>query len=189
MIYLEYRPDITIRDFLLNEQMLDYFTFKGYFGNPLKFYIYKNPTEKEWDDVVRFARGWISPQGDLYIQGGKDSDFSSAYDAIHYDILMALSNKGIHGITPAYIQNYFKPSGMGFRYEILKYGLLIQRQEVGRTIMFSESMHRKGAIQNGFPHVEAEATKLYSVMKARNPFLSYINCIMWTTGSERLAKS
>ena len=146
----------------------DYYSGPVYSGGEGKFYIYKNPTKSEWNPfVASYARGWISPQGTLYVEGYEEKNTPS--QIIHSDILKALLAKGVQGLTDEYVRSYF--NYMELIYNVSKRGLLIQRIGQSDVIGFSESMDEDGVEM--FPHLIQQAKELYMKVKMNCPYLSF----------------
>lgn len=181
MLYASIVPEPTIQDFLIQEKLMDFYHIKTYYGQNAHLFLYKNPTIREWEtSVPEYARGWISPEGDLYIEG-YDTQLGKP-DIIHYDLLKILEPLNVPGIRPGYAEGYWKGGGQ-YLYNVKTYGLLVQRQGQRNTLMFSESMVDSQSDKYGFFAIEEDASKIYGKMKQRHPDLHYLKCIYWSTGT------
>lgn len=178
MLLYDIYPEISIKNYLLHEKLLDYFNMKTYMGPSTQFYIYKNPTHEEWVmSVPPFARGWISPDGTLYIEGYERGMFQG--EIIHYDLLKALLSKNIPVLNREYVEHYYQPAYKDYLYNIKKYGLLVQRQSNSETLMFSESMDPDDA----YSTTKSESIALYKKLQSR-PECRYIQYSLWNSGNE-----
>lgn len=127
--------------FLLNEEFFDYYSGKGKYATMLKFAIYKNPDADEINSSIFIgARGWISPSGDLYMEGSMDKTKFESSNVIHEEFIKALKTK-FPNIIPDHILN---TDGAIYHTNLFtkqcgKYGVLVQRMGSTRTIYLSES--------------------------------------------------
>jgi hypothetical protein len=163
---------------LYQEMFFDYFSGPNYWGTIVKFYVYKNPTIDEWNDFIpKLARGWISPEGNLYMEGNEDARYDPEAQIIHTDLLKSLVDKGVQGLTSEYVKNYFKNDDM--LYNIKRNGLLVQRIGREKAIMFTETMNAH--VAHSYPTFSNNARVLYSRVKKNYPYLSFK---FWNIGNE-----
>jgi hypothetical protein len=162
---------------IFQEMFFDYFSGPNYWGSMVKFYVYKNPTIDEWNDFIpKYARGWISPEGNLYIEGDEGAKYKNV-SIIHTDLLKSLVDKGVQGITSDFVKNYFKDDSL--LYNIKRHGLLVQRKGKENKLMFSEVMAQSNI--KYYPSIPGNASILYSKLKRKCPYLSFQ---FWNTGNE-----
>lgn len=127
---------------ILSEKFIDYFKTGSVMGIPAStFILFENPTSKEWQSVKHGARGWIRGNGDLWIEGSDEEEYSNT---IHKAFLDAIEKKrpDLMKDTPSefsakFWSKFFTPQ------RIEKYGILIQRDRdstgEGKIINLSES--------------------------------------------------
>jgi hypothetical protein len=135
MLYCYEDIDKTVSDTRpLIEKFLDYYSGKTYFGSYVQLFIYENPSTDEWVKyVAQDARGWISPDGNLYMEGYEDR--GSMTRIIHSDLLTVLAHKGIG--SSDFAKFYFQDKHL--LYNIAKNGLLVQRESLSKTLYLAET--------------------------------------------------
>jgi hypothetical protein len=115
------------------EQFFDYYSGKSLFE--LKsFYIYKNPVRDEVKFIAEGSRGWVSPKGDLYLEGYEERNTESS--VIHEEFIIALAKK--IPLLKGGITKY-----ENFSYNCESYGLLVQRIDNTSIIGLSESIPQR----------------------------------------------
>lgn len=104
-----------------------YFTSFKWSNSKKLIDIYLNPTESEFDKFAPIgARGFIKPDGDLYLEGLNSKSFSST---LHAPFLEAIK------VDPFYIENY---GHFVLKGEELKYGVSVQRYNNTNKIYLAE---------------------------------------------------
>lgn len=125
-------------DYILNEKFFNYSKSRYGSGYNLKssFYVYENPTIDEWKKYIAIeARGWVSPQGNLYIEGYEEPNIRSKI--VHSDLFYSLAEKKI--VSDMYAEDYYYD--VDFKLHILKYGVAVQRYENTNKILYGQSVN------------------------------------------------
>lgn len=148
--------------FLLNEEFFDYYSGRGAYNNVIKFYLYVNPTPDEMRKYICVgARGWASPQGDIYLEGQEEINIGSA---IHEEIIMALKRK-IPNIVPESEWGFYDNLAP-FTKKCGKYGILVQRVKNSNIIGLSESTRIN-------QYNQGQLRKIIKNFKVKNPNLEF----------------
>lgn len=122
------------------------------------FTIYKNPDSREIkNSIPSGARGWISPDGDLYIEGDTQGI------VIHRFLLKELSKCNV-GITSHYVDRF--DSEPYLKYED-KYGICVQRSRSSLTMAVSESIPLGRSDKD-------KIREVYRKAKLKNPMWTFV---------------
>lgn len=111
--------------------------------------IFKNPSSKEWKDIIEDARGLITDDGDLYIAN---------YECVHNELIGILYDKKVlsSDTDSSFIQNDF---------------LIIQRDRNTKNIYIGESIDSEDIDYN--EETQNFISKIYKLTKNKNPFLNF----------------
>lgn len=121
--------------YILKEKYFDSFRLIPYSStSSIDLNLYKNPSSKEAiKNIADGARGYISPDGDLYLEGYDDPYETSKI--IHQDLRILSTKPGIPS------KEYFSDFGYAdYAKNILKYGIMIQRVNISNKLAISESV-------------------------------------------------
>jgi hypothetical protein len=125
----------------LMEKFFDYYSGKTFFAKT-SVYFYVNPTSTEiTKNIASGSRGWISPSGDIYLEGYEEP---MAYSSIiHHDVLNILSMKLPKKFPkPVSVdRDFYFEDKPWFSTQCKRYGILIQRNGTSNRIYISESIH------------------------------------------------
>lgn len=117
--------------------------------------VYINPTPEEMQkNVANGARGYISPAGDLYLEGYDDPSFSRV---IHPDFLKIIYAQDSRIFPYDYADNWNNIS--------IRYGVTVQRAHRTNDIYVGESDH----------HHPEEVLPFLERAKQKNPLLNFVN--------------
>lgn len=133
---------------------------------PSTLIIFKNPTSKEWKEVAEGARGYVSPDGDLYIEGYDEPARSSL---IHIDFLEILSE-----YLPIPKVMFTRKAGTlyftSYYTQFLQKGMCVVRDGYS-TIALAESYEYDKILEN--EKVLEDATTLWDKVHNNCPYLDF----------------
>jgi hypothetical protein len=166
--------EITL-EMLLNESFFNMGRTHPYGGKPSSsFFIYRNPDSQEWSRYTALgARGWVSPKGDLYLEGNEPS---AGYSKIvHSDLFISLMEKGI--VRRAFVENYYEDDY--FRLDFRKFGVAVQRKDDSNVLFIGESVFARDDDSEGNTPYEKYNFKVLDAILAKaqrnNPNLIFKN--------------
>lgn len=121
------------------------------------FSIYKNPARDELRYAPEGARGWISPEGDLYLESYEKEHRPKYSQITHTSILEVLNKDGI-----------IKDDAVSISCFNTRYGITVQRAGASLDFYIGESVAK-----DIFKDKKKELARLCALAKKRNPNLDF----------------
>jgi hypothetical protein len=136
------------------------------------FSIYKNPTNDELQQYApEGARGWISPEGDLYLEGYERENHTQYSQITHSVLLRVLKDEGIIKEDLDHIRNDCYDGD---------FGITIQREGDASDFYIGESVHSWVYTNN-----KEKLDRLCALAKERNPDLNFYPICIYSSQAER----